>query len=533
MKATPLILILLSVLLLDCNPSSVDFENLKNPVLTGYAALPLGHATYTMQELIEDASDSALNFEEDSSSLITFYYRDSVSFKTDTKIVELQDISHTAQIDLPATPATASSQAIPVNTELTFSFNAQDGEKLSAVHYESGFIDLELVSTTVGNIIYGITVNSTVDQATENPVFFSGNLAGGATSSNNRDISGYKTNLTNPGDSNVFTVAVDFTVMLDAGESISAGDQLELSIDFRDQVFDLVYGYFSQDTIQGNGSSVDVSFFNNFGNSGLKFKAPEIILDFHNSYGIPLGIDMSQIYGIDTVDGTAQQIDLTGTVTNSPQVIAASASPGTQTSSQISINASNSSIQDLLEATPSVFGFDLLAIANPKNDTSVNFVSSENEFNADLTIKLPLEVSMKDVKRDLKFDLGSGLDFNGTEAVTIRIASENSLPFLALLEVEFRDSFDQTLHTVPVVTVLESPYLDIDGIVTEPRVNVADIPLGEEGIAAMRQSGTQLIVSVYLNTPGNQGSRDLYYKILSDYYLDINVGVAGELNAEL
>lgn len=533
MKTSPVILLVLFVCISACNFSSLEFDNLKKPVLTSDAALPIGHASYSIRELIEDVGDSLVDIQEDSiTSVLTLYYFDTVEFINNTKLVEINDISYSASILLPNTPPLGSQQVISVDTVLSFSYPAKNKEILESVYYKSGNLHLDILSSLGSDILYGIGMDNTRDVVSDNPAFFSGRLSGGANRSNNYDLVGHKTSLITQGDSNIFHVTVSISVFIPAGDSLTTDDHIDLNIAFEDQLFDLIYGKVGQDTLQFESQNMKIDFFSAMGASGLKFKSPEFELSFDNSFGIPIGVFLGDVYGLDSTDNIATKTYLSGNVTNTPQVIAPATTPSESASSSITLNSTNSSIQDLLATTPKNIVFDLMGITNPVDTTVSNFYMDTSKIRTALKMVLPLELSMRNVSRELSFSLGSGLNFDGAETLTARIVSSNGLPFSIRMGLDIRDESGNVLHMVPNQIVMEIPFIDTDGFVVQPRKYITDMALGADGVNAL-QVGSELVVTLYVNTPGNNSTRDNFVKILADYQVDVQVSLAGKLKAEL
>ena len=153
-----------------------------------------------------------------------------------------------------------------------------------------------------------------------------------------------------------------------------------------------------------------------------------------------------------------------------------------------------------------------------------------SQISTNIEIKLPMELSLDGVTQDVFFDLGGGLDFDKSDSVSIRLVSDNEFPFSAQVALEILNDNDSVLNSVPSKLVLEAPFLNLQGVVTQSRRQVSDIPINSDGIDALAE-GSRLKLILTLNTPSS--NRDIFVKILADYQLDVQVSAVGKLNIKL
>lgn len=518
----------LTIVALSCNISDLDFDNIEGPTLDGEMALPIGHAHYTIRELLDKIEDKELELLEDSISLLHLIYRDTAEFGAGNEIINFDNIINSAQIQLPETPPSPGSQVIPVNMEFTFSYPADKSEEINSIFYKTGTLTLNLNSGLTYDITYQLTIQDTRHETTDVPVTFTGSLAANSTASDSLELADYKTELLLQNGLNTFNVEISMNILLDAGESINAGDAVTFELAYKKQAFDLLYGKFGQDTLQIGDTMLDMKFFANLG-AGMEFGSPQITFNFLSSFGLPLGIFFDGLYGVSGSDQFADTIYLRGPITSAHQTLQGAAQPGESINTTIALNNSNSTIQDLLAQSPNTLGFNLKALSNPDDLLAQNFVLDSSKINTVIEMLMPLEVSLNDLTREIGFKLGDGLEFDDADSIAIRIVSENGLPFNASLQLYIEGEGDTVLYTVADKLVLETPFIDQNGIVTQSRKFVSDIPISKEGINALNQ-GTRMVLILTLNTPQNTGNNKAYIKVLADYAIDLKVAAFGKFN---
>lgn len=515
-------------LLAACNTNELEFDNIQIQPITGVYALPLGEISYTMRQLIEEEQDGELELEEDSTSLLTFIYRDTISYAIDNEFVNITDISQSGIVTVPQelTPGTA----VPLSQSFTLTYDAQGNEELDSVFYNSGTVSIVTTSTAPGALSYSYEIVNTRSVATDASLTLNGNLNGAGTDTQTSSLVGYKTTLNN---NNEFTINFTGTINLGVAETLTGNEELRFDVTYANQTFSIVYGKFGQDTVQFGNQTLDISFFNDLGEEGLIFGNPIMKFDFQNEFGIPISVDFSGINGSDGGGGT--QTFLGGSITREPLPEIASPdadSPGTIAESTIEINRGNSSIVSLFATSPSELMFDVKGISNMQNPNQINFVQPGNSIEAAIEIEIPLEIQLQNLQKTLYYSLGDGLDTENVDSAFVRIYTENELPFSGILEMEIQDIDSNTLYTSDETVVLNSPFININGFVTDANGVANDLYLSQAGVDALAV-GAYLVLKVTLNTPTSLTSRNIYVKVLADYELLIRVGVGGKVNIDL
>ena len=209
--------------------------------------------------------------------------------------------------------------------------------------------------------------------------------------------------------------------------------------------------------------------------------------------------------------------------------------PGQVTNTVIVINDDNSNLVDLLETSPSRINMNVSGITNPQDLNAINFVQPTSFIEGDITVEIPMEIQLNNLTQDVFFDLGNGVNVNDVDSAYLRIVTVNEFPFSTSLALSIlNDSLaqDSVVYEAPEDIVMNAPFIDLDGLVTDASGASADIILSQAGIDALG-SGTRMRMRLTLNTPVSQTSRDIFVKILANYTLEIKVGVGGKLNLDL
>jgi len=273
-----------------------------------------------------------------------------------------------------------------------------------------------------------------------------------------------------------------------------------------------------------------LSFFEELG-AGITFQRPEISLQFSNSYGIPIGLLFNSIYGLPA--SSSDTTFISGTVTQSPQLIASPSinQVGQTLDSTLIIDESNSNLQELLASSPAEIGFDLRALINPNSTEERNFVQNTSRLDAEIEMRLPLSLRVEDLTRSIEFDYGE-LVLDEIDSLSMRIVTENQIPFDGTLSVEIWDEDSTVLNQIPERLLIAAPFLSRNGEVVQGEVNITNIPFGPESIAALEE-GQYLSFLLTLNTPQTLNSQEIFVDFLAQYTFELKVSFVVKTNVDL
>ena len=524
----------LGILLWGCDADELEFDDIQVQPITGTYSVPIGEVSYTIRELIENQEDSLLTITEDENSLLTLYYTDSISYETDTDFVEIDDITNFGEYDLSGFGASPTLPGVIIDFDSTylFDYEAVGDEVIDSVFYEDGTATINVTSTINGVLDFTFTILNTVTTVNEVPLELSGSVDGPGSGSAVRSLAFHKMLLTEDVN-NTFGFQFAGTLDLDDGQVLDGDEFLSFELTFANQTFEIVYGKFGQDTVQVGQESLDIEFFREMGEEGIFFGDPTLRFNFESTLGIPLGIDFSTLYGNDGAGGDSTFLG--GDIVETIPVVESSpiTDPGSIMATTIELNKDNSTIVDLLATSPAQLGFDVFAIANPYDVSQINFVTQTNQLNASIEIVIPMTVKLEDLQQSGTLSLGEeGIDVKNVDSAFLRVVTVNELPFSGSLSMAIQDADSNVLHTIPEEIVLNAPFININGFVTDPNGISADIFLSQEGIQALGE-GRMIELTVTLNTPESLNSRDIFVKLLADYALDIKVGVGGSVNIDI
>ena len=533
------VLIVISVsLIASCNVDELEFDNLEVSPINAPFVFPLGEATYVMSDLLIKQTGDSLEFEEDSTSLYTLLYYDTITYNAPDDFIRINDIVQSGVANPPAYPGGAARQET-FNASFDLTYNPEDGEQLDSVFYLTGDLTFTTDSEIPADIDYTYTVQNTTHVNTGTPISISGTVSNTAapvdSDSQSASLVNHVTKLT--GGNNTFTVDMEVTVNLAAAQSLTGLEEVRFTLTYGNQTFGLIYGKFGQDVVQVGNQSIDIDFFSQASRDGITFGNPSLTFDFRNSFGVPVEMDFSGVNGVDDSDGS--QVFLSGNIVNNPPTVEGSdvnsptlTTPGETVQTVVEINSSNSNLVNLLASAPDRLVFDVSGRSNPVSTTTLNYLQPTSQITAYVAMEIPFEVKLENYQETGTFSFRGGLELDNVDSAFIRVVTINELPFSGLATLEVKDADSVTLFTADDNLIINAPFINVNGVVTDPNGATTDIPITGEQVDLLANA-SYVQITMTFNTPVSQTSREIYVKILADYALTLKVGIGGKFNLDL
>jgi len=552
-------------LIVSCNIGELEFDDIELTPVKGPFAFTLGETEYVMRDLIGNQTGDSLDFQEDSLSLLTLLYYDTITYSTPDDLIQIDDIVSNGDITPPTTTIPVGTGPTVLNSSYPFDgfeYNPTNGEQLDSIFYEQGDLTIECATNINATVTYTFTFPSTTNVASGAPISVTGTIIGDGTliqDTETRTLVGHKTELTDASGDNRYSVDLDLEIDLAAGQDTDGTEIFNFDITFGNQEFSLIYGKFGQDTVQVGDQSLEIDFFTQAARDGITFGNPTMTFDFRNSFGVPVEADFS---GLNGQDAEGNQVFLTGEIINNPPLIASSDvnSPGINTPGEVAqtvieIDRTNSNLVNVLSSSPEQLNFNVVGRSNPDDVNTLNYLQpDDSEITAYVTLEVPMEVQLEDYTETGSYSVGEGFNANNLDSAFIRIVTLNELPFTGTvsMEVQAADStvlfpitdetdprYDSALAANPGqierftnIPAIKAPLISVNGDVTDPSGETEDIGLTNEEVQLLSTAG-RVVITMTLNTPVSQTSRDIYVRVLADYTLELKVGVGGRFNLDL
>ena len=203
--------------------------------------------------------------------------------------------------------------------------------------------------------------------------------------------------------------------------------------------------------------------------------------------------------------------------------------PGSSVTTVISMNADNSSIDSLINATPKQIISNPVVVINADSTVSHNnFISNTSEITVSSEITLPLEgyaggwVMGDTIPFDFKVDELYTSETEISEAV-IKFVTTNGWPLEVTFTLQLLDSNFNVLSSIADSTVvIESGVLDAGGRVVSPTVKITNLAC-DSGCVDNLNETKNIILLVTANTADYNNQQSI--KIYNDYKLGLSMAL--------
>ena len=280
-------------------------------------------------------------------------------------------------------------------------------------------------------------------------------------------------------------------------------------------------------------TTIPLDFFNEFESGEVTFANPRLTYSIDNSYGVPIGLFFDEVSSVREDTTSVTRGTLGGSITEGPSVVAATPSEDigvNPTRTNITINAENSTLQDLFSFLPLSINNSVRGIVNPESEVVTGNVVGENgRIKIKTRAELPMQAVVDSLVTIIDFDMNDGLSFGEADSVTLRIVTLNSTPLDGLMVMEFYTVDSVKIYDVPQSMAFKSATVGTRQKTVEPDIFIDDIPLDSIGVASLANTA-YINATIALNS-FKLDSRDVV-GFYSNYGLDIVVTAIVQVEEE-
>jgi len=507
-----------------------------------HLAIPMVTAEIDVQDMLEADTGDVISTGS-AGELFLAYSSPDISISA-SEILQISDESFNYEVapavdagigTLPAFSSTANYQ-----DTFSYSFTFPSNEEITSIDFAAGQMSINIQNDLSHSVTVGITIPSLQDGG----VPYTKTLIAGANSSA-QDLLSFSSALQGTDYSldftqgnvgyNEFIVLFDVTIT-GSGAAIDAADKVNFSFGLSGMEYDVIYGdlKYQEFALDAEELAFDI-FSNSFFAIDFRLTNPEIKLDFTNSFGFNALMGMDSMYYEDLSGTFIDNITYDSTATNLAAapfffpLINHPSTQGGQMNGVISMNNNNSSIADLIDATPKNMVSKPVVIINP--DTTIsnsNYILNNSEINVATEVSLPLDGYaggwvMGDTL-PFDFQVDSLFSSNTTiEESVIKFVTTNGWPVEVSFTLELLDSSQQLLTSIANQEMfIESGLLDANGKVTEPTLKVTELYCDSTCVNNLNQS-KYVIISVEANTSDYDSQQSV--KIYEDYKLGLSMSL--------
>jgi hypothetical protein len=516
------------------------FDNdIEDFVWDGGVKAPLGFATYTLSELFDELQVE--NILEESNGNLYVEYSKTIS-EGNTDAFDVQIPNETIGPKSIPTPITASQftaiggspytipSGSPFITDVPVGDQIQKtltiSQNLTAATFSNGNLILNFDSSFDSSIEVTVTIPSLLNKTDDSEFsqIYSLPIDNGDHTIN---LSSYKADFTNDGTAsdetvNNFVVNIDAIFKFREGNQLDQSDEINYSATLADATTEVVYGDFLQEDFETETTDniIDLDFFDDFGTGAITFTDASLTIAATSGYGFPIGIDLSGIEG-DNGDGSPIKLSYDGTTAdeialgNDTFIINALPTyslTGALATPEITLDKTNSNINELLSSKPTTFSLGVSGSVNPIDLSplaNTNFYGTVNTaLSLDIAVKVPLNIKFEGVtieQDEVEFDLGQDID--EINNIGLGLTTVNTIPLSGSISIIFlKDGID--LNITKTIAGFDAAPVDDNGSSNGTATKTSDLDFTTEELQELKEA-THIKLTITFNSPPEEDSVNL------------------------
>ena len=503
-------------------------------------AIPLVSAEIDVQDMLEGDTGDIISTGVNGELFLAYVTPTTTIYASE--IMDLPDQNFSSTISLPnippfsyPIPSFSVNHTFQDTTTNTLSF--PNGEELDSIFFSQGILTISITNNLSHEVELNLTIPSLVNA-------FGGSYNDMLVANANNtaltqvNLSNYTFDLTKGGNGfNEMVVELETTIT-GSGNPLYASDDISFSFSMDNLEFETIYGDLKYQQFDLGEVPLEIDIFKNSEQAvDFLLTNPEITHTIENSFGFSPKMGMLQMYYEDLQGVFIDDItyDSASSGNNQPApfyfpTIQQPQSPGISVTSLVSMNADNSSIDSLINATPKqIISNPVVAINNPNTTVSnSNFISNSSEISVTTEITLPLEgyaggwVMGDTIPFDFKVDELFSSETEINEAV-IKFVTTNGWPLEVTFTLQLLDSNFNVLSSIADSTVvIQSGLLDPVGKVVSPTIKVTNLAC-DSGCVDNLNATRNVILLVTANTADFNNQQSI--KIYNDYKLGLSMAL--------
>ncbi len=518
---------LLLLVVLGCHRDKFNTDRLAESEWDPSVAGPLVNTTLGVDDILARTDSSDVSVDPQTGQIALVYDGNIFSFKGDS-LVQLPDQS------LPSGSLSLSNQeendlidsgSVTKKGSADHVFNVQNGIEIDSTKLKNGTLDLELNSTFQHDgkltiTLPRVTKNGQQFQTTCD-IDYQGSTP--VTVEKELDLSDHTFDLTKGGDT-VNRMVVEWTMKLEYNSGNPTNGEITYDLGLTDLEFSWVFGDIGTQDIDLSRDSVFLRVFRSTTDGFFKLTESRIDLDIVNSFGFPMEVKIDTLRAVNLNTGQSTPVILNGFPNpfdvNYPNQL------GDSANTDLTIDKTNSNINDLVTSTPKYFDNVMTARSNPPGSNALtNFVSDESK----VSIRPKVTIPLTGFAHGWKLMDTTDLDIDDerpdeVDEVLVRSIIDNGFPINGQFQLYLADSTGtviDSLYDGNTQQIISGP-VNQQGRVVESRKKIADTKLKTETIDRFFKAD-QLILKATAET--YQAQQEKVVRIYDDYEIQVNIGV--------
>lgn len=513
-----------------CTEDYFEFDKIKTSEWRPLLALPLVNSSLTIEDILKNEDSAGIITTNPTTQVLEIIYDGKVVSTLGGEKVSLDDqTNNTAltSITVPPGPPTT------VTFNYLIDYGSTGGLEIDSLDLKNGDFVVTLESDYQHNVAVVADFPGIIDpNGTALQMNFNlppSNGISPSVRSRIANLQGYKIDMTNGGTAfNKIPVNLTITFTPVAGNPSSPSDQLNIQSLIRNIDFKHFYGYLGQDNLDLDQDTIPINLFRNFETGTFFLADPYMEVTINNSYGMPIDLEFEELKSRNP-KASPQEINIQ--LPNNPIRLAAPASPGNISRTQIKLDKNNSNIPQIVSSLLKEIAYDAVARPNPDGRVGPrNYVSDTSSIGLEVYLRMPFSgfasaFIMQDTI-DFEFDNSDDIE-NGS----VRTRVVNQFPLEGKLQLFFADknyNIIDSLYSGGEQVVIPGAPINSNGISTSSASANTDTEINNSRLKKLKDSKFAIIKANLETTNGSNTPPDTV-KFLPSYRLDIAIGLKASI----
>jgi hypothetical protein len=506
--------------------------------ITPSIAAPLAYGNFSVQDILEAMNDSAGLISVAENDLIYLSYADTAFSLFAEELIEISD-HITSETYIQADIETPGWIALPVGDSLTFykvdrlSFTIEPEDRIDSIIVKAGSLNLRAFSDFHHSGILSITSSDIFNPAGDslNLEFEISDDAGNYEEISDYNLSGYKILMKNVDEEAVTTINYKLT-LIKSPAPIAPDEEAGVILTFEDLKYRVVYGYIAPREITDVEESVDITFFSGLDEvPDIYFADPQFNISVHNSFGVPLSLNINNFSARSYIDGTYTNLEFKNDTMNPYTIYAPTVSQIGQTiTTRRPFNVETTNIDSVLSSVPDRIDMSFTASSGNLPGFGQNFLLDTSKMVLEAEVILPIwfRTSGYTLRDTLDLSLDSILaDVSFIENLGFRLTTINEWPLELSAQIYFMNPSEEILdslfqeRTVLIDAAPVNSDGELDASLLEPYV--VNEQISQEKLESI-EGASKMILVVRVVTAKNL-TPPVPVKLLSSYMLNYQLSV--------
>jgi hypothetical protein len=505
--------------------------------ITPSIAAPVAYGSFNIQDILEVMKDSAGLISVADDDLIYIYYSDTAFSMYAEELIEIpahisSETYISTDIDIAEWNALSEGETYTFHKDEVLSFSIEPEDRIDSILIKSGSLNLHAYSQFHHAGELNITSSGIIDEGGDSLdlTFIISEEDGSFEEFSEYDLTGYKALMDIVGDEAVTIINFNLTLIKSAA-GIAAGEEAGIILTFEDLKYSSVFGYIAPREVTDLEESIAIDFFNNLDEvPEIYFADPQFNITVHNSFGIPISLNINTFSARSYKDGTYTDLIYRDETMNPFLVDAPTVDQlGQVVSTTRYFNKETTNIDELLSSLPDKIDLSFTASSgNPVGSTEQNFLLDTSKMVLEAEVIMPMWFStsgytLRDTL-DIALDsLLANLEF--IESLGFRLTTTNQWPLELSAQIYFLNNLDEKVDSLfeDRTVIIEAAPVDAEGELENslPTPYVVDAQITAEDLEGLEDATAMMLVVKAITAENGYPTVKFYSRYMLDYQLSV------------